>query len=218
MPTAPSIMLAVGALLAFLANEPLLVALGHRGHRRLVVDGHRARVRLAVLSSLAIALGSIGIALAPRALVAAAIVGVPVVTLLGFAWRRAEHTLAGELVAAIALTGAVVPVLVASGASIARASHVWIGWALGFSASVVAVHRVLARHKRPACAVDIAIAVAMIGALVAAPWAWSTLGIALPLVALSTAIVIATPSARRLRTIGVAIVIAALASMVLAVV
>lgn len=212
LPTLATIALACGAALAFLANEPLLVVLGHRGARRKEIDGDRARARLGLLAGSALALGAIGLALAPAALVAAGVIAAPTIALLAFAWRRAEHTLAGEIVAAIALTGASLPVLVASGASLVVALELWLAWALGFGASVIAVHRVIARHKRSATAIDTVLALALIALPLAAVTGWTPLVLSAPLVALSAAIVIAPPRASRLRAIGVAIVVAAIAS------
>jgi hypothetical protein len=212
-PTVATFALGVGAMLAFLANEPLLVALGHRGARRKTIDGARARWRLAILASAAVVLGATGLAMCPPTLIAAAIIGVPTLVLLGFAWVRAEHTLAGEIVAAIALTGASAPVLVASGLALSDAVELWAGWALGFAASVIAVHRVIARHKRAASPIDRVLPYAMIATLAAGLAAgWSAFVIAAPLVALAAGLVLRPPSASRLRAIGVAIVVAAIVS------
>jgi hypothetical protein len=209
-PTVPSIALAVGAALAFLANEPLLVVLGHRGPRRKAVDGTRAQIRLAILAGGALVLGAFGLLVAPHAMTAAATVTVPTILLLAFAWRRAEHTLAGELVAAIALTGASVPVLVAAGSSLAVALEVWLAWAIGFGATVLAVHRVIARHKSAADVVDVVLAASMIALAFGAASGWAPLLLSAPLVGVSAVLVMAPPAASRLRAIGVAIVIASI--------
>lgn len=212
-PGVATIALAVGAALAFLANEPLLVVLGHRGARRKATDGARARSRLVVLAVGAVILGAVGLASSPSAAIAAAIIAVPTAVLLGFAWLRAEHTVPGEIVAAIALTGASAPVVVASGAALSLALHVWLGWAVGFGAMVIAVHRVIARHKRSASRLDHALAVALIGLLaVALATRCAALAIAAPLVALAAVLVIAPPPATKLRAIGVASILAAIAS------
>jgi len=216
-PTVPAILLAVGAAFAFLANEPLLVLLGHRGSRQREADRPRARSRLAMLAGGALVLGVIGLELSPPAVPAAAIVAVPVLALVAFAWRRAEHTIAGELVAAIALTGASLPVLVASGASLEHAMETWLGFALGFCASVLAVHLVMARHKRTPPKTDRAIAVAVIAALAAGlATGHNVFAIASPLVVLAAGLGIAPPSAAKLRAIGVAIVVAAIAASAIA--
>jgi hypothetical protein len=47
VPTLPAVLLAIAAMSAFLANEPLLVVLGHRGRRAREIDGSRAARRLA---------------------------------------------------------------------------------------------------------------------------------------------------------------------------
>jgi hypothetical protein len=206
-PTPATVLLAIGAACAFLANEPLLVVLGHRGPRRQATDGDRARHRLVVLVAIALALGASGLVLAPRAALAASIVAAPAFALLVFAWRCAEHTLAGELTAAVALTGAFVPASVAAGASLGSTLDLWAAWSIGFGASVVAVHRVMARHKRAATGLDGVLAAAMIALLVVTALA---MPLAIPLVGLAAILVAAPPPATRLRAVGVAIVAAAI--------
>jgi hypothetical protein len=211
--------LTAAAALAFLANEPLLVVLGHRGRRRYEQAGDRARLRLAVLVPAALALAALGLWRAPwPAAAVAAIVAVPAIAVFALAWRRAEHTCAGELVAAVALTGAAAPVLVAGCMAPAAALAIWLGWSLGFAATVLAVRRVIARARRQARGprpvgrllapglVAAAVACAMIGERVPG------VAIAAPLAALAAVLVIAHPAATRLRAIGVAIAVAAAGS------
>src|SRR5687768_15345064 len=113
-----SLLLALAACLAFAANEPLLVALGHRGRRMHKRDGARARRLLAIIVPAAAIAGGTGLVLSPHAgRLAVLIVAIPAAVLVVFAWRRAERSLAGEIVAAIALTGAALPIAIASGAS-----------------------------------------------------------------------------------------------------
>src|SRR5688572_32010037 len=78
-PTVAAGLLAAAACCAFLANEPLLVVLGHRGKRMREQAGTRAARRLALLASLAAAMGIAGLVLAPHSLAIAALVAVPVV-------------------------------------------------------------------------------------------------------------------------------------------
>ncbi|HEY5937251.1 MAG TPA: YwiC-like family protein, partial [Kofleriaceae bacterium] len=66
VPTIAAVLLAIAACAAFLANEPLLVVLGHRGARMKTRDGDRARARLVLLASIAFACGAGGLALAGR--------------------------------------------------------------------------------------------------------------------------------------------------------
>ncbi|HEY0985744.1 MAG TPA: YwiC-like family protein [Kofleriaceae bacterium] len=218
-PSGAAIGLAAAACLALLAHEPLLVVLGLRGRRMQRDTGSRARRRAAMLGGGAGLVGVAALAVAPRAtLLVAALLLVPVAGVLALAWRRREHTLLGELGAAVALTGASAPVLVASGAAPASALVHWAGWALGFGASVVAVHRVIACHKRSIAPIDVAIAVALIAAAVVcdatAARSLSSM-IAAPLVSIAALLAIALPSASRMRAIGIAIAVSAAASGVL---
>jgi hypothetical protein len=211
--------LTVAAALAFLANEPLLVVLGHRGRRLYDQDGDRARLSLAVLIPAAIALAVLGLLRAPWAAAAmAAVVAVPALAVFALAWRRAEHTCAGELIAAIALTGAAAPVVVAGGMAPGAALAMWLGWSVGFAATVLAVRRVIARHKRRGRAPQ-ALGWILGPALVAAAVGCAAAGeqvpgiaIAAPLAALAAVLAIAHPAATRLRAIGVAIAVAAAGS------
>jgi len=212
-PTIAMLALTSAACLAFLAHEPLLVALGHRGPRMRDRDGDRARRRLVGLSAGALATGGAGLALAPReAAVVLVVVAVPVLAVVALAWRRAEHTVAGEVVAAVALTGASVPVLVAGGAAPGAALALWLAWALGFAAMVLAVHRVIARHRRAAAPVDRVLALgftATVAACVVLAPRVAAAAILVPVVALAALLVIAPPPATRLRAVGIASVVAA---------
>ena len=212
--------LAASACLAFLAHEPLLILVGARGARRRADDAGRARAWFAVLAGGAGVLGVTGLALAPRgALGIAALAAAGIAGLVVLAARRSEHTLGGELIAAAALTGASAVVVAAGGATVATALQQWLGWAIGFGATVVAVHRVLARHKRPAAVVDRILAIVLAAssaALIATAWRYPTSAIAAPLVVLATAVVAFPPRATRLRAVGVAIVAVALVSAALA--
>lgn len=219
-PTAAAVALAAAAGLAFLAHEPLLVVLGHRGARQRSATGSRARVYLAALGGSALAAGAAALVLSPPiTLRVAALVAVPAAAALALAWHRRQQTLIGEMIATVALTGAAAPVAVASGAAPIAAIAAWSGWAVGFGAGVIAVHRVMARHKRAATAIDrvLGLGLAAVTAACVALAARSTTAlIALPLVATSALLVIAPPAATRLRAIGVAIAVAAAGSCALA--
>lgn len=210
------------SVLAFLAHEPLLVLLGTRGQRVLAACGDRARGRFAWLAIGAIVAGAAGLALAPAAIVAvAAPVAIMAALVVGLAARRAEHTLAGELAAAVALTGASAVALVAGGASIATAAGAWLGWSVGFGATVLAVHRVLARHKRAAGPIDRVMTVGLVAAsavAIAFAFRCAAATIAAPLLTLAGVVTLAPPPARHLRAVGVVIAIVAAGSAVLAII
>src|SRR5262249_23911091 len=175
-PRAAAIAWALAACLAFLAHEPLLVLLGHRGRRLRSAEAPRARLVLAALGGGATVLGAAALALGPSTmLVAAAISLPPVAIVIALAWCRREHSLFGELIAVAALTGAAAPVLTASGAAPGAAFAIWLGWAAGFGSNVIAVHRVMARHKRATSRIDIVLAVGLtaLGATTLATVMWS---------------------------------------------
>jgi hypothetical protein len=212
-PRMAAIAWALAACLAFLAHEPLLVLLGHRGRRMRSAEAGRARRALAVRGGGAIALGAAALVLGSPALrVAAAACLAPAAVVVALAWRRREHSLFGELIAAVALTGAAVPVVADGGGGPSVALAIWLGWATGFAAGVIAVHRVIARHKRGGARIDVVLAIGLVAlaALSVATVAWfSGSRPAAPLVSLAAGVVIAPPPASRLRAVGVAIALAA---------
>jgi hypothetical protein len=184
-------------------------------------DGARARVRLVWLGVVAVAAGAIGLVLGGGSVVAiAAAVAVPAAALLVLAYRRGQHSLPGEVVAAVALPGLAAPVAVASGFSIMHAVAIWAAWAVGFVASVIAVHRVIARHRKPATVVDRILGAVLLAATATAALAvreTSTLALALPLLALSTLLALYPPRATRMRAIGVALVVMSCVSVAVAI-
>ncbi len=208
--------IAIGACLAFLASEPLRVVLGARGPRLRETASARARARLALLGIAALLVGGAGLALAPpSALWLSALVAVPLGSVLVAATRRAEGTVLGELAAAVGLAGAAAPVAVAGGMRALDALTIWGAWSLAYATTVIAVHHVIARHRRgPAGAslgrwLGVALAGAALAALIAiAPIAW----FAAPLVAAAVAVLIVTPPATRLRALGVAFLALSLVS------
>lgn len=215
-PTVSSIAIALAACLAFLANEPLLVVLGHRGARMQASHGERARRRLRRLAASAACIGTVGLEIAPfEAAIVAAVVAIPVLALIGLAWKRAMHSLGGEIVAAVALPGAATPVAIAAGADWRLAAMIWTAWSFGYACTVVGVHRVFARNRRATSWIDFALA----GVLVAATSSFLLLArahpsvvVAVPLSVVGVTLVVKPPRAARIRAVGVAIVIASLLS------
>lgn len=220
-PTVASTALALAACLAFLANEPLLVVLGHRGARLRDLEGRRATRRLAGLAVVGAAAAGVGLWLAPQdALAVAGVAAIPAFVMVRLAWTRAEHSLSGELIAAVALPGASAPVAVASGASWQVAAWLWAAWALGYAGSVVGVHCVLSRNKRAASWQDVCVGIAVttvtLGVIVLGgqvPLA----RVAVPLLASGAILALRPPRARYLRTVGVVLVIASALSSVIGV-
>ncbi|MBL8623719.1 MAG: YwiC-like family protein [Myxococcales bacterium] len=207
--SAASAAIAIGACLAFVASEPLRVVVGARGARLRETAGARARVRLALLGAAAMLVGGAGLALAPRsALWLSALVAVPLGFVLVAATRRAEGTVLGELAAAVGLAGAAAPVAVAGGMRALDALTIWGAWSMAYATTVIAVHHVIARHRRADRGrarlgrwLGVALAGAGLAALIAiAPIAW----FAAPLAAAAVVVLVVTPPATRLRAIGVA--------------
>lgn len=157
--------LAIAWLAAFFAHEPLLVVLGQRGKRARVEDGPRATRRLVVLGSVAALAGGVSMAFAPSdvrlAIVPPALLAIAV---LVFVWRREEKTTVGEIVAAVALSGAGFPVALAGGVALFPAAVTWLVWATAFLLSTLAVRAVIERAKREGRATRAAAYVATAGA------------------------------------------------------
>ena len=212
---------AVAAAAAFVANEPLLVVLGHRGARAREADGERAARRLATCLALAVVAGALALATAPaaaRALAGAAVL--PALALAALARAHRLHSLAGELVAALSLPGAGAVAAAAGGLPVAPAVATWLAWSTGYAATVVVVQRLIAGRRDARRWPDRALA----AGLAAAGAAAVALGrveagaeIALPLLAGAAAVALARPHPRELRAIGVSLVVASLVSASVAV-
>jgi hypothetical protein len=209
-PAAAAIALAAAACLAFFANEPLLVVLGQRGERMRSTHGRIAVRRLVIALTGAVTLGLVGLARSSTAtLEIAAIAALPAACLASLAWSRRQHTIGGELLAAVTFPAASAPVIVASGGSIGQALALWAAWSVGYVCSVVAVHRVLVRHRHPASWTDRMLAV-LLTAVVIASFVTPCGAFAAPLVIAASWLVVCPPRATHMRAIGVALVIASL--------
>ena len=213
-PTFAAVALAIAACCAFLANEPLLVILGQRGERLRASQGVAAGRRLvALLAGAGVAAIAGLVTSTVTTLEVAALTALPCAALVALAWSRRQHTLYGELLAAIAFSAAAAPVMVASGVATCEALAIWAAWAAGYACSVAAVHRVLARHRHPASWADRALALgfaAMIAGIVAEHHRFAHAAIAVPLAIVALALVVRPPRATRMKAIGVVLVIASL--------
>lgn len=221
-PTLAGALIAVAACCAFLANEPLRVVLGHRGAKRRERELPRATRWLAIEGGAAAACGALGLVLAQRdTLAIAAAVALPAAMSVALAWKKQVHSLLGEAIVACALAGAAAPVAVADGAPIEAALLAWAAWAAGYGCTVIAVHRVIARNKAAASAHDVVAAIAVATVAIAGIVGIATrvplAAVATPLAAMSAVLVVRPPPARRLRAIGVALVVASVASGAIAI-
>src|SRR5690606_5293165 len=106
-----------------------------------------------------------------------------------------------------------------SGASWQAAAALWAAWAIGYCSTVIAVHRVIARHKAPASWRDTLAAVVLAAtsaAAIALVARSSPIGAAAPLALASLVLVARPPKATYLRTVGFVLVVASLATGALA--
>lgn len=145
-PSTAGALLAAGTVLLFLAHEPWLVAIGHRGARARLQDGPRALRAMVGLVAAAAVAGGTGLWLAPPEARAAALLpaGLAAVVVLMVLVER-ERTIPGELAVAFALAGAGGVVALASGAPPAAATASFAVWSIAFGCSVFAVQTVLRR-------------------------------------------------------------------------
>lgn len=144
---APGLAVALAAVAAFMAHEPLLTLLGHRGPRARAQ--HQALAARAVAGCAALFLAALLVA--ARALGRDAtllliplLLGAPA---LALAIRKKERSLVGELLAAAALSSWSIPAAHLSGAP--SATSLWLGavFMTGFALSTFAVRGTIANHK-----------------------------------------------------------------------
>lgn len=210
---------ALAAVALFWVHEPLLVLLGRRGVRAYREAATRAKRAIAIGVGFAVALGGCGLVFAPMS--ARLVALVPVAFAAAAAWRlsaRTEKTPVGETIVAGALTGAVLPVAVASGVPIDVALQIWAGWFYGFTVCTVGVHAVKGRVRRPPPRGPIVVATLLAVGLVPAGLVWPHAAlVAAPLTTAGLGAALAPVGPRRLRELGWAIIAACVLSSVLAI-
>lgn len=221
-PTFAASLLAAATVLSFLAHEPWLVALGHRGERARSHDGPRALRTLAGLLAAAAVTGGTGLWLSTpvvrlAALVPASLAALVVLLVL----LEQERTVAGELTVAFTLAAAGALVALAAGASSRAATAAFATWTIAFGTTVFAVQGLLVRARSRAARDPWALHAAAV-AVIAAGGSWAALsaglGPAVPLAVLPTAAVslvvcLARFPATRLRPLGWALVAATTATL-----
>ena len=215
-------LLAGAAVVAFVANEPLLVVLGHRGRRASEQNRSRAMRMLAVLVPTAVVMGLYALWLVDwptRALAAALLV--PTAGLVALGVMRQQRTVLGELFALVSLAGAAVPVATGAGMPVTDALVLLAAWVVGYGCSVVCVHRVIDRGRQRRSAADIVLAIVFFGIACAVAFgARKTFAFSpgVPLALAASVVAYLAPAPAKLRTIGFSMVGASILSIIAAVI
>ncbi len=204
IPSIASLGLVVATVAGFLLHEPVLLLLGARGSRAKRELGPRAKRRVMWLAGAALVAGSISLALSDHPVWLACLVPLgSLVVLSPFVLLGREKTTLGELVAALALSTAGLPVAVSAGVSWSRAALVFSVWWVALAASTVSVRAVISRGRgQPVGWGSWVIYPLMVLSTV---WitrhSWIGLGAA-PMVSVSAYLLLRPPHPRRLRTVG----------------
>lgn len=136
-------------VLAFLAHEPLLIALGQRGARLRSAQGQACVLWLAGLGAGAVVLALLGLLGSPLlARKAALLPAVPALLLLPGILRGEEKSLAGEALAALALAGASAPLALRGGAGLGVSLSLAGGLGGAFLLGTLLVRQFLAGLRR----------------------------------------------------------------------
>jgi len=229
LPTSSTWLLAVGAIAAFLANEPLLVLVGQRGTRIQRDEGDRAKRALLIFAIVGLASGLSGLALAPRA----AQIAVVLPLLLGgtltlLAIQGLERSMFGEALAAATLSSVAVPLGLSARLELTAALAVALIWAVNALLGTAVVRLTLARTKAKTSEETAAVRLKRTGLIlvclgvisvgVAAPFGtrvglW-VLAAAVPAAVAVLVMAALRPTARRLRLMGWSLVGANLLSLI----
>ncbi|MEZ4330025.1 MAG: YwiC-like family protein [Polyangiales bacterium] len=213
---------AVLAVAAFLAHEPALVLLGHRGvraKRELGAVARRALVRRGLVTVLA---GAGALVVAPRAALEAFIVLGVLGALQAFvALRRAEKSDVGTLLLALSASLSGVPVALSNGWA---PEHAWLTagvFAVTGALAMLTVRELIPKRRRAAGVLAyvgfLSVAVAVIALVtrvlrgeVDPAFAWALV----PTLSVAVGLLLVRPSPRRLRVVGWSLAAAKVATVV----
>ena len=231
-PTTSTWLLAIGAIAAFLANEPLLVLFGQRGTRTKREESDRAKRALLIFALVALGTGVAGLVLAPMVVQYA--VGVPLVLgagLVMLAIQGLERSMVGEGLAAATLSSIAIPLGLSAGLDLTSTLAVALIWLVTSLLGTAVVRLTVARTKaktdeelarvRFKRALLVLVSVAVIAVGVAAPYGsrvslW-VLAAAVPVAVVVLVMAAVQPTARRLRLMGWSLVAANLCSLIVVV-
>lgn len=212
---------ALATVLVFLASEPLLLLTGRRGEEARLRGGPAARVRAVLLMGLLLPAFAVAWLGASPTLWATALPAVlPALGLLALFLRRREHTLPGELLAALAFSFTALPVARLGDAAPGKA------WALAFvlaalhGVGTVLVRGILWSMKANGArwprllAPLLALVLAAVALALPLPW-WAAMT-ALPLLLASLRVAAVLPSPKDFRILGWILTAASLLGAVIA--
>ena len=223
-PGVAALSLAAAAIFAFLAHEPLLILLGQRGRRAAQVQHPRAWRWFAAWIVAALACAAIAIALIPvSARIGLSVpAGLALVLVIVIAARR-ERTTAGEILTALTLSSLAYPIALAAQAPLRAAVTSAAVFATASVAATLSVRAVIMCTRRPPAALSriiagLALTVGILGlamlwqlGLAAGAGVWA----ALPVCGVGFVLVLAPPSATRLRLVGWTLIAATAATAVI---
>lgn len=202
-PTWVGLSVAIGSVTGFLAHEPLLVVLGHRGSRaqRSTTSAQRA---LAVLLTVTIAGGVVAMVMGSTnvrySLLACG--GLAIASFV-LAVAGKHRTLGGQLWGVVGLSIPCVPILLAGDVPTLLTIEAWVTWLIGFGSTTMAVRGVIAAQKRQSRALPWAVIVTLSIAVVGLTVTGFSIPIAtLPMVAMSWYLLYDPPRARQIKRVG----------------
>ncbi len=229
-PSAGGLVMTLAVVTGFLAHEPAAVLLGHRGPRaRREHGGAATRWLTSCLLAGATAAGVAFWVMPPAARVSIAIPAVPAIVLAAAMLRNREKSWYGEGAAALAFSGAAVPVARAAGASLDTALAVAIPFALLFLTSTLAIRVVILRvrgggdpraaaaTRRAALAVSIGAALLLVFAARAGLLASSIIVSTAPGLVAAATLALRPPLPTKLRQVGWTLVSVSVLTMLLVV-
>ncbi|MCC7008160.1 MAG: YwiC-like family protein [Acidobacteria bacterium] len=220
-------MLAVA--MAFVAHEPALVLLGHRGARARRERGPQAAVAAAITGAVALAAAAAAVLTAPAAARwAFAVPAIPALVVALLVAVNREKSAAGELAVAITFSLAAIPAALGAGAAVSTAVAIGLVFSVVFTAAVLAVRTVILGVRgggNPDAVRATCIAIWWVSAAAVAGLWWTSsthrpasimLGAVTPAIVFALAITFRRPPPSRLKALGWSIVgVSTLATLVL---
>lgn len=214
-PTPAAALTVMAVVMSFLAHEPLLVLMGHRGARVRRDTGAAARRWLIVTGIVAAGTGLLAVWLSAAAWRWTFLLPLaPAMALVPAVLRGREKSGWAEVSVSLAFSLAAVPTCVAAGASPLAGLAVALPFAVVFVAATLAVRGIVLgvrgggdpRAQARARAATLIVVVAGTGALVAGAGAallpWTSVAATLPGAILAAGLALVPPPARQLRAVG----------------